>query len=41
MTYLAITIFPVLAIVAGIASLFSLVRFVGEIYRDLHRTESE
>lgn len=41
MTYIATTIFPIVAIISGIASLFSLAGFVREIYTDIHRADSE
>lgn len=35
MFYLAVIIFPVIAIGCGIISLYSVIRFVAEIYRDI------
>lgn len=37
MLYLAVTIFPIIAIGCGVASLYSVVRFVAEIQRDIRR----
>jgi len=37
MLYLAVTIFPIIAIACGVVSLYSVVRFVAEIQRDIRR----
>lgn len=35
MLYIAVTVFPVIAIVSGLVSLVSVVRFVAQIYREI------
>jgi hypothetical protein len=37
MFYIAVTVFPVFAIVSGIVSLVSVVRFVAGIYSDIRK----
>jgi len=39
MLYLAVTVFPIIAIGCGIVSLYSVVRFVAEIQRDIRRSK--
>lgn len=40
MFHIAVTVFPVLAIVSGIISLVSVVRFVAAIYSDIRQDKS-
>jgi len=35
MLYIAVTVFPVIAIASGLVSLVSVVRFVAQIYREI------
>jgi hypothetical protein len=35
MLYIAVTIFPVVAIISGVVSLVSVVRFVAQIYQEI------
>jgi len=37
MLYIAVTIFPVIAIASGIVSLVSVIRFVAEIYNEIRK----
>jgi hypothetical protein len=41
MFYLAALLFPFIAIACGVVSLFSVVRFVGEIYRDIQNHSAD
>jgi hypothetical protein len=35
MLYIAVTIFPIIAIVAGVVALVAVIRFIAQVYRDL------